>query len=357
MYCKYCGSENRKKAKYCINCNRKLKSKKYLIASLLTLAFFICASFFVYLTIDKIFTEDSNKNVTIKKEKTDKNKEVKKDLKEPVENIKTEIDKNKKTKIINAASETVYTVFSEDLQGSGFLYNKSGIIITNAHVVEGSIDVIVKNNLGIEMPGKVIGYSNETDVAIVQVNELFGEQPYPLELEKPIEIGERVIAIGSPLGLENTATVGYLTGVDRHLTIGTFVYENIYQITAPIEPGNSGGALVSVENQKIIAINSAKSTETDSIGFSIPLYNVKPLIEEWILSPMQESDVLNEFYDADGVPYFGDDYSTDEGNFDGDDYVEEYEDNLYWYYNGENWYEENRFDESDYDNYDEEVAQ
>src|SRR5699024_5839290 len=131
------------------------------------------------------------------------------------------------------------------------------------------------------------------------------------------------------------------------------IYENIYQISAPIAPGNSGGALVSVDTQKIIAINSAKSTETDSIGFSIPLYHVKPLIEKWLEFPMDEAAILKEFYDVDGEFYFGEDYSTDDGEFDGDNYDEEFEEDIYWYY-GEDWYDEEEFNESDYDeNWDE----
>lgn len=326
MYCRYCGSENKKKAKYCIHCDRKLKSKKVLITLLITLAIFSFASVFIYFSMDKMFSKDLNRLVTMNEEKSKENTEVKKDSKETK---KTKININKKTKIIKEAQETVYTVYTEGSQGSGFLYNQSGIVITNAHVVESSINVIVKNKSGQEMVGTLIGYSNKTDVAIIKVNDLIGEQPYPLGLENSAEIGERVIALGSPLGLENTATVGYLTGVDRHLTIGTYIYENIYQISAPIAPGNSGGALVSADTQKIIAINSAKSTETDSIGFSIPLYHVKPLIDKWITYPMNEIDILREFYDAEGDPYFGDDYNTDDGQFDGDNYDEEYEEDLY----------------------------
>lgn len=353
MYCKFCGTANKKKAKRCIHCDRKLKNKKFLITLLIILTLFSVASFFVYFPIDKMFSKDTDTLIKLQEELPNTNNEVEKAPEKHKEQKKTEIDKNKKIKIIKEAQESVYTVFSEESQGSGFLYNQTGIIITNAHVVEGSINVIVKNKSGQKMPGKVIGYSNETDVAIIKVEDLIGEKPYPLELENSSDVGERVIALGSPLGLENTATVGYLTGVDRHLTIGTFIYENIYQISAPIAPGNSGGALVSVDTQKIIAINSAKSTETDSIGFSIPLYHVKPLIEKWLEFPMDEAAILKEFYDVNGEFYFGENYSTDDGEFDGDNYNEEFEEDIYWYY-GEDWYDEEEFNESDYDeNWDE----
>src|SRR5699024_7809977 len=198
MYCKFCGTANKKKTKRCIHCDRKLKSKKFLITLLIILTIFSVASFFVYSPIDKMFSKDTDILIKLQEESPNTNNEDEKTPEKQKEQKKTEIDKNKKIEIIKEAQESVYTVVSEESQGSCFLYNQTVIIITNGHVVEGSINVVVKNKLGQEMPGKVIGYSNETDVAIIKVEDLIGEKPYPLELENSSDVGERVIALGSP---------------------------------------------------------------------------------------------------------------------------------------------------------------
>src|SRR5699024_9334729 len=113
-------------------------------------------------------------------------------------------------------------------------------------------------------------------------------------------IGEEVIALGTPLGLENTATFGYLTGVNRTFNIPPHTFTNVYQISAPIEPGNSGGPLISIDSEKIIAINSAKSINSENIAFSIPIHQIVPLIDEWIASPLSKSEITALFYNEDG---------------------------------------------------------
>src|SRR5699024_3190025 len=106
----------------------------------------------------------------------------------------------------------------------------------------------------------------------------------------------------------------------------TFTYENIYQISAPIEPGNSGGPLVSIQDEKIIAINSAKSLLADGIGFSIPVYQVTGLIDSWIENPMSEDEIYALFYNEYGDYYFDYLWSFyDEFYFDGGDFTDDEE--------------------------------
>ncbi len=275
---------------------------------------------------------------------------------EPTENVDTTLStppttekqeledeqKQEFTEIIANAQDSVFTVFTPYSQGSGFLYNNNGAVVTNAHVVEGETVVYIKTTDGAEYAGTIIGYSNETDVAVIQVPDLVGKEPFALEVTEPANIGEEVITLGSPLGLENTATMGYITGKDRNFVIEPYTYENLYQISAPISPGSSGGPLISKTNEKIVAINSAESIEDAEIGFSIPLYTVQPLIDSWINQPMNEEEVLAQFYDANGDSYYGDTWGDGNsgGYFHGGDYTEDGEYNDYWEYSYEDFWSE-----------------
>lgn len=172
-------------------------------------------------------------------------------------------------------------------QGSGFLYNDKGDVVTNAHVVTGALKVRVKTSDTSTYPGKVIGMSEEKDIAVVRVEELAGKEPMDVDKETQAEIGDEVMAFGSPLGLDNTVTTGIISGVDRDFDIDDTKYRGVYQISAPITHGNSGGPLVLESNGKVIGINSA-ANEQGSIGFSIPFYQVAAMIEDWIAHPDEQ---------------------------------------------------------------------
>lgn len=169
--------------------------------------------------------------------------------------------------------------YEGEMFGSGFLYNERGDIVTNAHVVEGADTVTVKMADSTYYEGTVIGIGGETDIALVRVPELAGTKPMKIKRAKA-EVGDEVIAFGSPLGLENTVTTGIISGVDRDFDLDPYMYEDAYQISAPIAPGNSGGPLVSKETGEVIGINSA-GADQGSIGFSIPIVDVKPMLDSW----------------------------------------------------------------------------
>ncbi|MFC6332841.1 S1C family serine protease [Paenibacillus septentrionalis] len=170
-------------------------------------------------------------------------------------------------------------------QGSGFLYNDKGDLITNAHVVSGVRHVRVKTADARELVGEVIGISTEIDVAVVRVPELAGHDSLNLVKYEKASVGDEVLSIGSPLGLHNTVTTGMISGVGRSLLISPYTYNDLYQISTPISHGNSGGPLVDTTTGSVLGINSA-GLENSSIGFSIPIVNVLPLIEGWSLEPM-----------------------------------------------------------------------
>ncbi|MBM7649311.1 hypothetical protein JOC78_002264 [Bacillus ectoiniformans] len=256
------------------------------------------------------------------------------------------------TEIIADTQKKVYTIFADGSQGSGFLINKKGDVVTNAHVVEGATSVTVKDLAGKEHSGKIIGYSNNTDVAVIRVAALAGKTPLQAEKSSKAKVGEEVIALGSPLALENTATFGYITGVDRSFFIGSRSYDGIYQTSAAIAPGSSGGPLVSKKSGKVLAINSAKMNGQDAIGFSIPMKDINEMIQGWIKNPLTEEELYSLFYNDNGGLYYQE-FWDDEAYFDGGEYSDE---ESYDYYDvPDEWTEEEYGEEyEDSETYEEE---
>ncbi|WP_079480524.1 S1C family serine protease [Halobacillus salinus] len=209
-------------------------------------------------------------------------------LSDPQVNKSSEEQVPKKTKdIIYESQKLVVQIELEDGSiGSGFLYNEQGDVITNAHVVANNKDVTVMTTESKEMPGEVIGISRDTDVAVVRVPGLKGKQPLPILEEDNVELLDEVLALGSPLGLQNTVTRGEISGLNRHLQIDPFEYDDVYQISAPISPGNSGGPLINSNTGEVIGINSAKIGQ-ETIGFSIPITSVLPMVKQWSEQPME----------------------------------------------------------------------
>ncbi|WP_101843677.1 S1C family serine protease [Halobacillus sp. Marseille-P3879] len=234
-------------------------------------------------------------------------------LDEPVPEEEEEaVTKNTQEIIYESQKLVVQLELDNGTIGSGFLYNNKGDVITNAHVVANAEDVKVINVDSKEMDGKVIGASRSTDVAVVRVPELEGEEPLPIIEEEDTELLTEVLALGSPLGLQNTVTRGEISGLERNFELEPFDYEDVYQISAPISPGNSGGPLISAETGEVIGINSAKLGD-ESIGFSIPVLDILPMVKQWSKSPMKElpeypelnagTDASNEQTDADQATY------------------------------------------------------
>lgn len=226
---------------------------------------------------------------------------------------KVEPKKIDKTAIIKDAQSRVYTILTEGGQGSGFLFTETGMVVTNAHVVAGYTDVIVRNINGQDHEGTVVGISAESDIALIQVGDLTGIEPLEVEMTATA-VGTEVIALGSPSGFENTASMGYLTGIDRDF-YQEFTYEDIYQIDAALAPGSSGGPLLDGGTGKVIGINSLLFPDGDSIGFSIPMYSMYDQLNTWANSPMSREAVAAIFPVYDDFDGYEDenyefDYST-----------------------------------------------
>lgn len=195
--------------------------------------------------------------------------------------------------IFNTQKKVVMIELEDGSLGSGFLYNEQGDIITNAHVVAGAQNVKVKTADARTLAGKVIGIGTDMDIAVVRVSELVGTEPLKLAQKDSADVGDNVLALGSPLGLQNTITTGIISGVGRDFTIDPYVYTNLYQISAPIAPGNSGGPLIHADTGEVLGINSAMASESNTIGFSIPVAEIQQTVQNWSKNPMKELPVTS----------------------------------------------------------------
>src|SRR6266849_16324 len=163
--------------------------------------------------------------------------------------------------------------------GSGFIINPAGYIVTNNHVVEGATDIRVKIDDGREMTAKVVGRDPKTDLALLKV-EATGLPVIPLGDSAQLQVGEPVMAIGNPFGLERTVTTGIVSATGR--VIGQGPYDDFIQTDASINPGNSGGPLINTRGQAV-GINAAifsQSGGSVGIGFAIPVNLAKPVLTQ-----------------------------------------------------------------------------
>ncbi len=166
--------------------------------------------------------------------------------------------------------------------GSGVIYTADGYIITNYHVISDAvessnskIDVFVGDNKSNSYPASVVGYNISCDLAVIKISAT-GLTPIELGNSDELNVGQYVVTIGSPGGLEfmGSVTYGIISGLDR--TVSTNSALKLIQTDAAINPGNSGGALLNAEG-KLIGINSSKiaSVEFEGMGFAIPVNTVK----------------------------------------------------------------------------------
>jgi serine protease Do len=163
--------------------------------------------------------------------------------------------------------------------GSGFILNTNGFIVTNNHVVENAADIQVKLGDGRELPAKVVGRDAKTDLALLKIDAT-GLPVIPLGDSTALQVGEPVMAIGNPFGLEQTVTTGIVSATGR--VIGSGPYDNFIQTDASINPGNSGGPLINARGE-VIGINTAifsRGGGSVGIGFAVPASLAKTVITQ-----------------------------------------------------------------------------
>jgi putative serine protease PepD len=171
--------------------------------------------------------------------------------------------------------------------GSGFAIDQVGHVVTNAHVVEGASDVSLVLSNGRRVDADVIGSDADNDLAVLQVSAADAEGLRALTLGRSaqLRVGDPVLAVGSPLGLEGTVTAGIVSAVDRQARFGdNGNRQSAIQTDAAINPGNSGGPLVNAAGQ-VVGVNTAIATLGASrsgnigIGFAIPVDRMTTIVE------------------------------------------------------------------------------
>ncbi|MEZ0325896.1 MAG: S1C family serine protease [Fimbriimonas sp.] len=165
--------------------------------------------------------------------------------------------------------------------GSGVVLTADGIVVTNNHVVAGATEVKVRIPSGQTYDAKVLGRDPRSDLAVLRINAK-GLKPVEMGDSNTIEVGSWVLAVGNPLGFDNTVSVGVVSSLKRSLPIGGGVMLDAIQTDAAINPGNSGGALTDASG-KLVGINSAIASSTGQsvgIGFAIPVNRVKEVVAD-----------------------------------------------------------------------------
>jgi S1-C subfamily serine protease len=162
--------------------------------------------------------------------------------------------------------------------GSGFVISPQGLILTNEHVVRKAGRITVKlYGQKKPLPATIIWKEPYRDIAIIRVKPPQPLKPLPLGSSQLTEVGEWAVAIGNPLGLNDSVTLGIISGKDRPLRLQDRHFGNVIQTDAAINPGNSGGPLLNILGQAI-GINTLVVYPSQSISFAIPIDEVKPLI-------------------------------------------------------------------------------
>ena len=188
--------------------------------------------------------------------------------------------------VTNFGVDPLFGAQSEQGLGSGFVIDKAGHVVTNYHVVEGADEIAVNFSGGDEVRARVVGADALTDLAVLRIEtQPRALKPLPLGNSDSVRVGDPVVAIGNPFGLERTVTAGIVSALQRQLRspAGSTI-ERVIQTDAPINRGNSGGPLLNARGE-VIGVNTAifsPSGGNVGIGFAIPINTVKEIAGELI---------------------------------------------------------------------------
>lgn len=191
--------------------------------------------------------------------------------------------------------------FNFEAQGSGFLLDDQGHIVTNNHVVEGAERIEISFTNGLIVAAEVVGTDADADLAVLKVEQLpEGVQPLPLGDSAEVQVGQRAIAIGNPFGLQTTLTVGVVSARGRTLenriasNNARYSIADVIQTDAAINPGNSGGPLFNSRGE-IIGVNTAIRSESGSfegVGYAVPSNTVRKVTTALIENGVYEHPYL-----------------------------------------------------------------
>src|SRR6266508_3011534 len=164
--------------------------------------------------------------------------------------------------------------------GSGVIFDKRGLVLTNFHVIKGADEITVKLSDKREYRGQILGIDPKTDLAVIRFQPDHELTVATLGNSEALRVGEWAIAIGNPFGLDQTVTVGVISATGRS-DVGVATYENFIQTDASINPGNSGGPLLNLKGE-VVGINTAIVAAGQGIGFAIPINMVKRVVDQLV---------------------------------------------------------------------------
>ncbi len=167
--------------------------------------------------------------------------------------------------------------------GSGFIVNRQGYVLTNAHVVANAIDIrVVLSGEQKEFPGKIVGLDRLTDVALIKIESSRSFEPILFGDSDELRVGEIVLAVGNPLGLRHSVTSGLVSAKERVFPREGNKLLDFIQTDSAINPGNSGGPLINLYGETV-GINTAIISKAQNIGFSVPINTVKEIMPLLVL--------------------------------------------------------------------------
>ncbi len=200
--------------------------------------------------------------------------------------VKPQKGQNVASAVYAAASPAVVSIKTSVGEGTGFLIDTTGKLVTNAHVVSGNSRVVVRFGArGESLDGAVVGTDQSSDLAVVAIDPRAvppGVKPLQFADSRTVQIGSTAIAIGNPFGLDRTVTEGIVSGLGRHIQAPSgFQIDSVIQTDAPINPGNSGGPLLDTLG-RVIGVNSQIATGGSQgnvgIGFAVPSNTVRQVV-------------------------------------------------------------------------------
>jgi putative serine protease PepD len=192
--------------------------------------------------------------------------------------------------------EISVTSVTQRAEGSGFVYDEQGHVVTNQHVVDGATSVSVRFWNGATYDARVVGTDSSTDLAVLEVDAPHSLlQPLSLGDSSAVAVGDEVVAIGSPFGLEETVTSGIVSALHREMTSPSgFAIDDSIQTDAAINHGNSGGPLLDAQG-RVIGVTSQIESDSggnDGVGFAIPSNTVRSIVAQLISSGKAEHAYL-----------------------------------------------------------------
>ena len=189
--------------------------------------------------------------------------------------------------------------------GTGFIWDESGLIVTNFHVVQGANKITIELQSNKSYQATVVGIAPEKDIALLKIDAPNEDlQPLPLGDSTSLAVGRKVLAIGNPFALDTTLTVGVVSALGREIkSITNRTIKNVIQTDAAINPGNSGGPLLN-SNGQLVGVNTAIYSPTGAsagIGFAIPVNTVKVIVPQLIehgklIRPVLGIETLTDYW-------------------------------------------------------------